>query len=102
MSDLTIYKYPLRIGVTELNLPLDAEVLTVQTQNNEPMLWAIVDPDDSETEKRVFYMLGTGHRHPSSEFTDLEFIATIQLSNGELVFHVFERVIPTTAIDGTN
>ncbi len=34
----TIYKYPVAIGSFGLDLPKDAEVLTVQVQQGKPMM----------------------------------------------------------------
>ena len=84
----TVYKYPI-IATDDIviNLPKGAEVLCVQTQGNEPFIWALVDPEEP-LEPRRFRMAGTGH--PIEE-TDLTYRGTFQLQGGALVFHLFER-----------
>lgn len=82
----TIYKYP--FSVTDefsLTLPVGARVLCVQTQNDLPCLWAIVDPDAAK-EERTFFVRGTGH--PLGDVG--RYIGTFQMRGGSLVFHVFE------------
>ena len=85
-----IYKYTLEItDFQSLALPFNAEILSVQAQNNSICLWAKFK-DESETEERYFRIIGTGHefeeKNPSVE--NLNFISTVQL-NG-LVWHIFE------------
>ena len=54
---LKIFKYPVTIDkYFELNLPKGSKVLTVDIQNDEPQLWALVNPD-MPTEKRLFSFL---------------------------------------------
>lgn len=70
-------------GVIEM--PHDAQLLSVQMQGGAPVLWAIVDPDATPTTQRV-HIVGTGH--------DLSddigaFIDTFQVPDMGLVFHVF-------------
>ena len=88
----TIWKFEL--GVTDkqiVTLPIGAEILSVQTQNETPCLWALVNPK-SETEERVFEMFGTGHPVYCDMGIDRKFIGTFQMRNGRLVFHLFERL----------
>ena len=61
-----IFKYAIPIADEfELELPKGAEILTFQIQYEQPVIWAIVDPD-SEKEKRYFDLYGTGH--PMKEY----------------------------------
>jgi len=85
-----VFKYP--IPVTDsftLDLPEGARPLTVQMQGSQPCLWALIDPSRPKT-LRVFRLAGTGH--PIEDPGALSFIATFQMSNGMLVFHVFEQL----------
>lgn len=84
----TIYKYKL-IGASSqtIEMPVGAEVLTIQVQNEIPCIWVIVDPYYS-LEKRVFEIFGTGHEIPYS--ANRKYIGTYQLNNRCLVFHCFE------------
>lgn len=63
-----IFKYAIPIADEfELELPKGAEILTFQIQYEQPVIWAIVDPD-AEKEKRHFNLYGTGH--PMKEYSD--------------------------------
>ncbi len=88
----TIYKY--QVVVTdepEISMPRGAQILSFQTQNEQPCIWVLVNPDEPVLEIRKFYLRGTGHPiqiNPSA----LRFIGTTQLMGGMLVFHLFEIV----------
>lgn len=85
----TIWKFPIEVrDIQGLNMPSGATILTVQVQHNDPCLWAIVDPSEV-TELRTFRIVGTGH---PIDFTTEAYIGTFQLSNGGLVFHIFEVI----------
>ena len=47
----TIWKYRARARCCEIEMPLNAEILCVQLQNNIPTLWALVE---TEEPKRIF------------------------------------------------
>lgn len=87
----TIWKYAIGPGVTRLDMPRGAEVLDVQVQLGQPVLWAVVD-DEAPTLLRTFFTAGTGHRLPEATEATLEYVATFQLEGGTLVFHTFEVV----------
>lgn len=71
-----------------LTMPVGAEILSVQTQRDEPQLWALVDPDAPKA-KRQFHVYGTGW---DVEQENLRFIGTVQMRGGAFVFHVFEEI----------
>jgi hypothetical protein len=93
-----IFKYPLPMEVDggaaqwkdrfEIELPMGAEILSVQEQNNAPMLWALVDPEAIK-EKRKMLLLNTGAEMPP-DVNYHQFKGTYQLNGGRLVFHLFE------------
>jgi hypothetical protein len=84
----TIYKYTLKAVDDQLiKIPTGAEILTVQTQKGNAMLWAAVDPE-LPVENRHIRIRRTGDRLTD----DLVYISTYQMKNGELVFHAFEVV----------
>ena len=90
----TIYKYNLRFsysGKDSLELPIDSEILSCQLQNDEIMLWALVNPNEKQTESRYFEFFGTGHEVGCDMGIERKFINTVLFSDG-LVFHVFERI----------
>lgn len=82
-----VYKYPIHdLATREIELPAGAHILTVQMQQGQPCLWALVDPN-APMEKRQILIVGTEHaliepihRH----------VATFQMMEGSLVFHFFE------------
>jgi len=86
----TVYKYPLIIsGINEIMMPENAEILTVQVQDETPCLWALVDI--KETQKmRLFEVYGTGHPIYYEMGIERKYISTFQLHELGLVFHVFE------------
>lgn len=84
----TIWKYELEtMDVRVVEMPVGAEILTVQEQRGKLCLWALVDPE-ADKERRVFCIHGTGH--PVSTVALKKYIGTYQLMEGALVFHVFE------------
>lgn len=84
-----IFKYPIPIaGEFELSLPEGARPLSVQVQDDQPCLWALVDPAKETVQKR-FRLAGTGH--PIENAETLSFIDTFQLGTAAKVFHVFEE-----------
>lgn len=86
----TVYKYPIDPSdyYFTIELPEGARVLCVQSQQDEPMIWALVDPG-AKSEKRRFLMAGTGQ--PIKEQSQLgQYVGTFQLRHGSLVFHVWE------------
>lgn len=81
-----VWKYPISlIDYVSVEMPRGAQVLSAQIQRGFLTLWALVDTD-ARLEVREFRIFGTG------EYIDdnLKFIATIQLPETELVFHIFE------------
>lgn len=89
-----IFKYPAPIEDRfVLKLPASAEILSVQVQDGEPQVWALVLPDALKVVRR-FAWIGTGHAHPETFWEDLTYVGTVQLQGGALVFHLFEELAP--------
>ena len=83
-----IYKYKLDIkGIQRIEMPEWAEILCIQTQNEIPYIWALVQPSSPVT-KRTFEIFETGNN--VQENANRSYVGTYQLNNGELVFHCFE------------
>lgn len=76
--------------VKELQLPVGAEILSVQSQGDIPQVWAIVDPE-AETETRQIEIFATGEAI-ETENVNRKYLGTIQLKGGAFVFHAFERI----------
>jgi hypothetical protein len=88
----TVWKFPLQIcDEPVLELPVGAEVLSVQHQPNTGragvQLWALCDPE-APKEKRRFFLLGTGHEDGDRCLG--RFIGTFQIDGGDFVGHLFE------------
>ena len=84
----TIFKYPLLPHLPSFMMPVGAQVLTVQTQQEKPYVWALVDPTEKASEVRSFYIYGTGHDMAGDPG---KYVGTFQLEGGALVFHVFDQ-----------
>ncbi len=82
----TIWKYTLQ-PEGSIEIPKDAELLTVAEQYGEICLWALVEPTAPRVE-RSFVSFGTGHDVPDD---NLSYVGSAQLQGGALVFHVFEK-----------
>ena len=79
-----IWKY--RVGVPDFawNMPIGTEILTVDTQNELPVMWALVNPD-APMELRAFISIPTGKTFdgPLKKYIGTFFV-------DGLVFHLFE------------
>ena len=84
-----IWKYAINPHTT-VSIPDGARLLSVQTQDNQPQLWALVDPSKPKV-GHAFRAVATGE-----EFDDQGhvYVATFQINNGGLVFHLFELIEP--------
>lgn len=83
---ITIYKYPVEIDKQIIiMMPWGAKFLCIQVQNGVPCIWVQVDTDEALVERKFFWY-GTGN---PSDMTK-NYLGTIQLHNGNLVFHLFE------------
>jgi hypothetical protein len=85
---MVIWKYPLIIGKNTLTIPVGGEVLSLQIQHDTPHLWVLVNPKHTKV-GRIFEFYGTGHSIPEDS-NDRTFVDTIQIENGQYVFHLFE------------
>jgi len=92
----TIWKYKLNEALLhqahgqKISLPYASNILTVQEQNNELCLWAMVDPDEVRKVQRTICIHGTGHPVPNG--ANKVHITTFQKMGGQLVWHVFEEM----------
>jgi hypothetical protein len=87
----TIWKYILEPDKLSITMPKNAKILTVREQHGSICMWAEVD-SENETETRVFSIYGTGHRMPRGMGLQEHYIGTAMLSDGNLVFHVYEHL----------
>ncbi len=100
-----IYKYPLQIVDQQtLYLPKGAELLSVQEQDRQLMLWAIVDLS-APVEPRLFSVYGTGNSFYSDTMraryigtAQIQVIPGVGATNPMMaVWHVFEEPITEEA-----
>lgn len=85
-----IYKYPLNIGPTIINIPTDSTILKFATQDGKPYVWIEhTDPSENpEYEERKLIMRVTGENwryKPGFVYMD-----TIQV--GFFVVHIYEDI----------
>ena len=85
----TIWKYeiPLQDDIT-LEMPRGMIPLTVATQLGKICLWAEVDPSQPK-EPHHFRLAGTGH--PLPEGVRVDYIGTVFVQGGYLVFHLYQK-----------
>ncbi len=81
-----VYKYALTFPCCEVAMPKAAQILSVQMQQNNMCLWALVD---TEQPKELRYLEFHGTGNPFNPF-GLVHVATIQ--EGQFVWHLFERI----------
>ena len=87
----TIHKFPLTVTDEQtISLPRDARILTVDQQNGQLCLWALVDDQQPTKETHTLRIVGTGH--PVNDAHELVHISTVVIESMNLVWHVFEKV----------
>ncbi|MDQ3223266.1 MAG: hypothetical protein M3Q75_07335 [Gemmatimonadota bacterium] len=83
-----VYKYPVPVAMEfTLEIPVNAEVLTVQTQGGVGSIWILVDPDAPVVQRR-FRVVLTGREAPPWHY-----VGTFQLDGGAMVLHLFEECV---------
>jgi hypothetical protein len=70
-------------------MPRGAKILAAQSQRENIVIWAMIDPS-AEHERRRFTVYGTGGLLPDDPGV---YIGTAQQADGALVWHLFEVVI---------
>lgn len=80
-----VYKYPLNRRTTKLMLPRNAYILSVGVQDNQAVLWAVVNPDNFK-EQRTILCVQTDKKF---SMNGMVFLGTCQFPNG-IVEHIFE------------
>ncbi len=81
----TVYKYPLTLeSRLVISLPEDHQIVHVEAQCDEPMVWVLLD---SDAPKRPFQyaLVGTGHPVPD----EYVHVRSFQQFDGMLVWHLF-------------
>ncbi len=104
--NLTVWKYELKpTDISKFAMPKGSRILSCQTQGAPDengiaplMLWALVNPSLPK-ENRYFNVVGTGNPLTIESLKNLIFIDTIQFAGGQLVFHIFERLIAESDLE---
>lgn len=87
---MKIFKYALEITDEQhVELPHDSQLLSVQDQNGQLTLWALINPNLNMV-FRLVTIIGTGHPITKPRAVLGTFIGTVQMYNG-LVWHVFVK-----------
>ena len=91
----TIYKYVLKVtDIQNLTLPSGSRIISVEEQNGEIVLYAVVNTSmktNTITDKYVIFIIGTGHCADNS--IGNTFLGTVKLAAGQLMFHVFYGLV---------
>ncbi|KKL75271.1 hypothetical protein LCGC14_2056590 [marine sediment metagenome] len=88
-----IWKYTLPIADwQQLEMPKGSKILSVVAQYNLPVVYALVDTEESMMERRLVWIRGTGHCVDGLNTED--WIATLVTMGGQLVWHVFIELQP--------
>jgi hypothetical protein len=88
MHEVWKYHVPIQLSPFAHDMPAGAEVLCVQDQRGQKMMWAKVNPK-ADSVPRYFRWLTTGQ--PSQTSLNAKYVGTVQ--DGDFVFHLFE-IIP--------
>lgn len=87
-TNFVIYKYGFGLNQNMIYLPAGARVLSVQSQRNEPVIWALVDAGKQMIGRKIF-VTATGVSFTAGMIKDMDYIGTFQLDGGNLVFHLW-------------
>jgi hypothetical protein len=87
----TIWKFELTPNkIQSIPLPFGAQILTVQTKGDAPLLWVLVDPDMPPQERHIgIYTTNTAVPDDPGRY-----IGTFFIYDGSLEFHLFEMAVP--------
>lgn len=82
----SVWKFPFDVADrVEIEMPAGAQFLSVQIQDGQTCLWALIETDARPVKRRLL-IRGTGH-----DATGVgRFVGTFQMYAGALVFHAFE------------
>lgn len=83
-----IFKYEFGLSDNEIKMPLAAQILKADKQNNNFYIWALVD-DTFAHEYKKFKVIGTGHVI-EEDLDNLKYINTI--FDNQFVWHLFEVI----------
>lgn len=85
MKTKTIYKYPLELGINELEIPYE-KILNVIIQGRIPTLYVLID-DEQQNKKVQVQVIGTGWDIGEGMIDNSIYLNTV--TDGIYVWHVF-------------
>ena len=89
----TIWKYTLNAEtINFIDMPLGAEVLSVETQDVDIVLYALVNSTEKAQQQIEVRTYGTGHEIDVN-ISNYKFVGTVKLYDGSLMFHLFYKRI---------
>lgn len=85
-----IYKYTLVLTAAQrLTLPADSKILSVETQEDKVVLYAMVDTTQKGLTEYMVEIVGTGNC--LWDLNQDDFVGTVKLQEGRFMFHIFIR-----------
>lgn len=75
------------VGEGPVEMPVGAEIIKVDMQGANIVVWAIVDPE-APKQKRAIIVLGTGFERQNKEMASLKYLDTV--FDGSFVWHIFD------------
>jgi hypothetical protein len=89
-TDHVIWKFVLRPWSPFVDVPPNAQLLSVGAQGDDIVAWLLCDPDLTRRVSRRLFAHPTGAPLiPAIVNSDAQFVGTVQMDNG-LVFHIFD------------
>lgn len=83
-----VWKYNIELTDTnKFDMPLRTEILHVECQGGDAVMWALVNLNEKLTEWREFIVVETGR---AIDARSCEYVGTFQLSAGTYIGHIFE------------
>ncbi|MGV7002537.1 DUF7352 domain-containing protein [Priestia megaterium] len=87
----SVWKFPLVADHSQqLDLPLGSKVLSVESQGDDIVIYALVNTEQTEKEVKEIRAYGTGHDIPN-DIIEYTFLGTTKLYNDSMVFHIFYK-----------
>ena len=89
---ITIHKYPITFNPIPnkytISLPMDAEVLDVQMQGSNLVLWAMIDDNEGEFRDVTYHIFFTGEKIDRS----LALLHRKTINHHSFILHIFEEI----------
>ena len=86
-----ILKYTLEMMDSQIITIKSGEIISVENQNEKIVIYVKTDNSTNEFNTE-FLIYGTGHEL-ADDIDECDFLGTVKLSNGELMFHIFRRYL---------